>query len=67
MSVVLLDSSLGMRPTNFRWTYFKWIQIQIRISDQLESDLVPHQSDKLDPDPVQFANEEPKCMEYETI
>ncbi len=30
-------------------------------------DLDPHQSDKLDPDPHQFADHKPKCMEYETI
>ncbi len=27
----------------------------------------PHQSDKLDPDPHQFAADKPKCMEYEPI
>jgi hypothetical protein len=31
----------------------------------------PHQSDKLvpalDPDPLQFADDKPKCMEYEPI
>jgi hypothetical protein len=27
----------------------------------------PHQSDKLDPDPHQFADNKPKCMEYEPI
>jgi hypothetical protein len=27
----------------------------------------PHQNDKLDPDPYQFAHEKPKCMEYEPI
>ncbi len=26
-----------------------------------------HRSDKLEPDPHQFANEKPKCMEYEPI
>jgi hypothetical protein len=25
----------------------------------------PHQSEKLDPDPYQFADNKPKCMEYE--
>jgi hypothetical protein len=31
--------------------------------------LDPHQSDKLgpDPDPHQFADDKPKCMEYEPI
>jgi hypothetical protein len=27
----------------------------------------PHQSDKLDPDPHQFADDKPKCKEYEPI
>jgi hypothetical protein len=27
----------------------------------------PHQSDKLDPDLHQFADDKPKCMEYEPI
>ncbi len=27
----------------------------------------PHQSDKLDPDPNQFADDKPKRMEYEPI
>ncbi len=27
----------------------------------------PHDSDKLDPDPHQFADDKPKCMEYEPI
>ncbi len=27
----------------------------------------PNQSDKLDPDPNQFADDKPKCMEYELI
>jgi hypothetical protein len=27
----------------------------------------PHQSDKLDPDPHQFADDKSKCMEYEPI
>jgi hypothetical protein len=27
----------------------------------------PHQSDKLDPDPHQFADDNSKCMEYEPI
>jgi hypothetical protein len=26
-----------------------------------------HQSDNLDPDPHQFADDKPKCMEYEPI
>jgi hypothetical protein len=36
-------------------------------SDQLDPD--PHQGDKLDPDtdPHQFADNKPKCMEYEPI
>jgi hypothetical protein len=27
----------------------------------------PQKSDKLDPDPHQFADDKPKCMEYEPI
>jgi hypothetical protein len=29
--------------------------------------LYPHQSDKLDPDLHQFADDQPKCIEYEPI
>jgi hypothetical protein len=29
-------------------------------------DLDPHQSDKLDPNPQQFADDMLKCMEYES-
>ncbi len=37
-------------------------------SDQLDPDPDPHEnSDKLDPAPYQFADDKPKCMEYEPI
>jgi hypothetical protein len=35
-------------------------QIKIRI-------LISHQSDSLDPDPHQFADDKPKCIECESI
>jgi hypothetical protein len=58
-----------------------WIRIRIRIPDLHGSasfgnldphpDSHPHQSDKLDPeldpDPHQFADDKPKCMEFEPI
>jgi hypothetical protein len=34
-------------------------------SDKLVEDPDPHQSEKLDPDPHQFADDKPKCIEYE--
>jgi hypothetical protein len=52
-----------------------WIRIKLKgkvgsgseshQSDQLDPDPDPHDSDKLDPDPYQFADDKPKCIEYE--
>ncbi len=38
-------------------------------SNNLDPDTYPdpHQSDKQDPDLHQFADDKPKCMEYESI
>jgi hypothetical protein len=50
-----------------------WIQIRIRISlvtqirIRIKQDPDPHQSDKLNLDPHQFADNKPKCMEFEPI
>jgi hypothetical protein len=52
-----------------------WIRIRIRIDPPYFGNLYPHpdphQSDKLDPeqdpDPHQFVENKPKCMEYEPI
>ncbi len=38
-----------------------------RQSDKLDPDPDPHQSDQMDPDRHQFADDKPKCMEYEPI
>jgi hypothetical protein len=42
-------------------------QIKIRIRIRIKKQPDPHQSDKLDPDPHHFADDNPKCMEYEPI
>jgi hypothetical protein len=43
-----------------------WIRIKYK-SGSGDPRPDPHQSVELDPDPHQFADEKPKCMEYDPI
>jgi hypothetical protein len=51
-----------------------WFRIRIKLKGRIwirdphqSGKLDPDQSDKLDPDPHQFADDKPKCKEYEPI
>jgi hypothetical protein len=56
-----VDPDLHPDPHHFGMV--TWIRIRTNKNPD------PHQSDKLepDPDPHQFADDKPKCMEYEPV
>jgi hypothetical protein len=60
----VITSSSVVDPYHF----VTWIRIRIK-QKYPNPHTDPHQSDKLDlePDPHQFADDNPKCMEYEPI
>jgi hypothetical protein len=74
---VFLQSRLHFQNATGYFLVFRSVSAWIRVklngrmdpdpdqSDKPERDL--HRSDKLDPDSHQFAEDKPKCMEYERI